>query len=190
MAPHIHAQQLRISNQLGVAAIGERPTGNLVASFGVMGLVNWKCFVGGIGVEAQTAIVSSALQGHALAGFTWHPLDRLQIDLLGMAGPRHYTGWGGSLLGDDPGASATLTAVGARSLITYTLVKWQTRRLLVGGWFGYQDDLGRKTVTYSYTDETSGWFGEEPTYDLVTESQTLGAPMQFAALTFGAEFNL
>lgn len=175
---------------MGVAAIGEQTIGNPLPSFGLMGLVNWKCFVGGIGVEAQTAIVSNALQGHALAGFTWSPLSRLQLDLLGMAGPRHYTGWGGTLLGDDPGASATLMTVGARALVTYTLVKWRTRRLLVGGFLGYQNDLERKTVTYSYTDVTTGWFGEEPSPTPVTESETLGAPMQFAALTFGAEFNL
>lgn len=139
---------------------------------------------------ARSAIVSGALQGHALAGFTWRPLDRLQLDLLGVAGPRHYSGWGASLLGDDPGASATLLTIGARTLVTYTLVRWRTSRLLLGAFVGYQDDLDRKTVTYSYTEESSGWFGEEPSHERVTESRMLGAPMQLATLTIGAEFNL
>ncbi len=183
-------QSWSILGHLGGAGLGSDPNLETRPMAGLSALVNYGHFTFGTGVDLQTSLASNVFQVHALGGFLVAPLERLQVRLLGTFGPRYYVAWGKRFFHDDPGVDGLFTAAGVRALITYTLVKWQTNRLLLGAYAGSQDDLTRETTTYTYVERSGGFLGSEYSEEDVTNTRTLGMSAFFLTATFGAEFDL
>ena len=154
---------------------------------GAQVLIRWRYFATGVGAEAQGSYGVTAEQVHALAGLSLYNAGRLRLDALGLLGTHHYSRWGGNdIFSDDPGASGSLPVVGGRMALAYE--PYVKRGPHVFGSFtaGYQDDLGRETVSYEYTD-TSSWTGDNGTE---TGEHTLGAKMMYLGLGVGVEFDV
>jgi hypothetical protein len=128
----------------------------------------------------------------AAGGLCVMPASDVRIDMLGVLGARRYMGVGAGFLDDDPGASATLGYAGALWGVSYVFGSANTTRRYrasFGARAGFDADLARVDVDYSYEDDSWDIFGPtEP--EIVMRHRVLGATRVFIALHYGVVFDL
>lgn len=156
---------------------------------GLDALIRWHALEAGVGAEWKTMVSWNALDAHVSLGLAL-PLAPIRLEILGVGGVRDYPDWGRAFLGSDPGATAALPYAGARLRVSHELARKSGVAALLGISAGYDRDLWRKHVDYTYIDEH--WlnlFGtSEPT---VTQGhQDIGASYWSLALNFGVTVGL
>lgn len=129
--------------------------------------------------ELGTQLVGYSYAGVAGAvGLGVRTSSDLRFDALVLAGSHSYTGVGTKLFSADPGAGGAFPFVGGRLLASYPLFHGP-HHLTLGVEGSYEDDLGRRHVSYDYQ-ETSFLGGDPYTEhaDHVVGMQRVGVSVQ------------
>jgi hypothetical protein len=143
-------------------------------ALGVTSRVRYGVLTAGGSLQGATTLLSGMGSLSAVAGLS-APLGILRWDALGEAGVNAYTGVGSNFLSGDPGVSAALPFVGARSSVLVRVLR--NRRgvdLWVGPSFHYASDLGSTSRTYSYHSQGSDWIFGDARDEWVTRTVHVG----------------
>ena len=157
--------------------------GSNFIDLGIDGLLRWQALAAGLGGEWKTVLFANAIDVHGSLGLSI-PVWNFRFDALGCYGWRDYPDWGASLLGGDPGASAVLPFAGVRLRATYDLRPNKRVTVRLGFVFGYDNDLARRHVDYTYTEQ---WFFGDAQYP-ATGHQDIGSSYRTFGFTAGVAF--
>jgi hypothetical protein len=119
-------------------------------TFGVDVLARYAYFeVGALYGYTFRGIANESMTTKAgLVGFGYHEWDQVAFDLLLSGGVHDYVGVGGTTLFGDPGGRGTAPFMGMRAGVTFHTAG--RVRFTYGMWLFLEDDVSRRSVTYSY----------------------------------------
>ena len=160
--------------------------GTNLFDLGIDGLLRWQVLAAGIGGEWKTVLLSNAADAYGSLGLSI-PVWNFRFDALGCYGWRYYGDWGTRLLSSDPGASAVLPFAGVRLRATYDLRPNKRVTVRLGFVFGYDNDLTRRHVDYTYVEQD--WLIDNNRYQ-TTGHQDIGASYRTFGLTAGVAFGI
>lgn len=136
--------------------------------------LRYRVVTAGVGFQGATNLFGIMGSFSTVAGLSI-PIELVRLDALAEFGVNGYTGVGSNFLSQDPGASAAIPFVGARtSLLARVLRNGRGFSIWLGPSVQYASDLYSATRTYNYRDKHSDWFTGNSTDELVTRTVRIG----------------